>query len=72
MAGPQQSHRASPTGEGEWERRVTKRTLSFYPKDLELLDWISEYIGCSQSEAFRTAIRIAAAQLANITKSGAS
>lgn len=49
-----------------WDRRVTKMTLSMYPKDVELLEWMASYLGCSQSEAFRTAIRIASTQLANL------
>lgn len=71
MAGPQKSHLDKPTGDG-WDRRITKMTLSLYPRDLELLNWISEYLGCSQSEAFRTAIRVAASALPNVSKSGAT
>lgn len=68
-AGPQQSHRLSPSGGDEWDRKVVKRTLSLYERDAELLDWITAHLGCSQSEAFRTAIRIAAGQLAQVAAS---
>lgn len=72
MANPQKTHRGGPTGDGEWDRRVTKMTLSLYPADVELLAWIERTIGCSQSEAYRTAIRVAAAALASIPNIGAS
>ena len=36
---------------------------SLYPADLEMLEAIIEYLGCSKSEAIRTCIRTTAAHL---------
>lgn len=73
MAKPQESHRVNPTGEGEWDRKVVHLTVSVYPKDMEMLQWITEHLGSSQSDAIRTSIRLCAAQLAQVpTKTGAT
>lgn len=44
-------------------RKTVPLTASLYPADSEMLDAISEFLGCSRSEAVRSAIRIMATQL---------
>ena len=48
-----------------WERRAIKMTISLYPRDQELLSQLTEFLGTNQSDAIRTAIRLAVAQLVN-------
>lgn len=38
-------------------------SVSLYPADAEMLDKVITYLGCSKSEAIRTAIRLMATQL---------
>lgn len=48
-------------------RGVTRtRSFSFYERDLELIDWCSEFLGCKKSEVVRTAVRNLSAQLASL------
>lgn len=54
-------------GKGQVEygaRKTYNLTCSLYPADIELLEGIQEHLGCSRSEAMRTAIRSFAAHLA--------
>jgi hypothetical protein len=44
-------------------KTVSISGASLYPADAELLEQIVSYLGCSKSEAVRSCIRIAAAQL---------
>lgn len=51
--------------EAEHTEMVTK-TFSFRPVDIELIEWITKTLGCSRSDAVRTAIRAYAHSLAKI------
>lgn len=44
-------------------KTVSLSGASLYPTDAELLQAITEYLGCSKSEAVRTCIRTTAAAL---------
>lgn len=44
-------------------RKTKQMPIQLYPADAEMLDLIVEYLGCSRSEAVRSAIRIMASQL---------
>lgn len=48
--------------------KTTTVTVSVYPGDLELITWLTEFLGGSRSDAIRTAIRTAAAHFQEIGK----
>lgn len=58
-------------GEG-WVKREDRKlrdlTVTVYPRDLELLEWLCGFLGCSKSEANRTAIRSFAGQMKALEK----
>jgi hypothetical protein len=45
-------------------RRVKPRTFTITETDFGTVQWIGQYLGCSNSEAVRTALRAYAAHLA--------
>lgn len=49
-----------------WIRKQRRMTLALYDRDIELMTWLTEYLGSSYSDVMRTAIRSLAAQLAQI------
>ncbi len=51
-------------------RPKLNRTINFTAGDIDLLDWLCEYLGCSQAEAVRSAVRSFAGQLSQIEKRG--
>lgn len=59
-------------GESEWvdrkERRLKDITLTFYEADMELVEWLQEFLGCSRSEAVRSAVRSFAGQMKSLQK----
>lgn len=56
-----------------WDRKVFTTSVSLYERDLELVAWLQQHLGCSRAEVFRTSVRSLAAQLSQIPgKSGAS
>lgn len=65
MAKPQASLKIGPDGQ-EWERRAVRLTFSAYERDVELLAFCQQKLGCSQSEVLRTAVRSLAMQLASV------
>lgn len=71
----QKSHMGGPkVTEGEnWNRKVFTTSVSLYERDLELIAWLQNHLGCSRAEVFRTAVRSLAVQLSGIpSASGAS
>ncbi len=44
--------------------RNKNRTIPFKEEDMRQIEWMAATLGCSKSEAIRTAIRFYAAQLA--------
>lgn len=47
----------------EFERAAKSLSISMYPRDFELVEQLAQFLGCSKSEAIRTAIRSMTAQL---------
>jgi hypothetical protein len=43
-------------------------TVSLYPGDVELLEWLAEFLGASRSDAVRTAVRTSAVHFQEISK----
>jgi hypothetical protein len=58
--------------ESEWvdrkERKQKDLTIPVYPTDLELVEWLKDFLGCSRAEAVRTSIRSFAAQMRALEK----
>ena len=50
------------------ERKTSSVTLSLYDGDEKLIKWLQEYLGCSKSEAVRSAIRSFGMQLQQFDK----
>lgn len=50
------------------QRKKKDKTFSLDPVDIELIDWLSEYLGVSASEAVRTSVRAFAGQMATLEK----
>lgn len=50
--------------------KAINRTYSMYPRDVELSKWGAKYLGCSDSEFVRSAIRMFATHLQAINKRG--
>lgn len=69
---PQKTHETAVAGEKTWVRQTWSLSISCYEQDVELLNWLTEYLGCSKSEAVRTAVRLAAAQFAALPRAGTS
>lgn len=65
MPKPQTSHMTGPDNK-KWDRKVSKMTISLYDRDVELMEWLSTYLGTGNSDVMRTAIRSLAAQLSQI------
>lgn len=38
-------------------KKTSTVAVSLYEKDAQLLNWLTEYLGCSKSEAVRSAVR---------------
>jgi hypothetical protein len=59
-------------GESGWvnrgDRKLKDLVVGAYERDHELIQWITEFLGCSRSEAIRTAIRSFAAQMKALEK----
>lgn len=62
----------SDKGQSEWKKREDRKqkdlVIPAYPRDHELIDWITAFLGCSRAEAIRTAIRSFATQLKALEK----
>jgi hypothetical protein len=65
MAKVQQSRKIGPDGK-EWNRTSVHLDWSAHQRDVELLNYCQEKLGCSRSEAIRTAVRQLAIQLAQV------
>lgn len=55
----------------EWGRKTKRQEVHFYEGDIKLLEFIQEYLGCSRSEAIRSAVRAFATHLAHLDGSRA-
>lgn len=50
----------------QWRMNAHPRSFTLYDKDVEVIEWIADFIGCGKSEVVRTAVRSLAGQLANM------
>ena len=50
------------------DRKMRDLVVTVYPTDLELLEWLQEFLGCSKSEAVRTALRSFSGQMKALQK----
>lgn len=51
-----------------YTRKVVSRSYMLAPGDLELLKWGADFLGCSQSDVVRSAIRSFVTSLQNVQK----
>lgn len=56
----------------KWEPRGSRKqkdlVIPAYQTDIELVAWLTEFLGCSRAEAIRTAIRSFAGQMKALEK----
>ena len=52
----------------KYVRKITARSFNLAPGDLELLAWCQGFLGCSQAEVVRSAIRAYATSLEAISR----